>query len=1394
MPLTTIFAALAAGAGTAVRTALLGINSAFTALTLSASRAAASVSSFSTATAGVGSTVSTVQDDNEGLIQGIAQLAFLVGGSLTDAFELAKQVALGFYNAVIGANNELQKQITQNAVVFSQSVRLFDVFGNQISDTVEEIQALQVSFERLIRELDFETRDIVGATDARTRQVLENVVLQTSFIVNQAEGFEDLEEGIKQTTIALTSAFGTFNLPDFQIPQEIRALLQGDVNNPDATLARQLQVSKQEFEKAAGEGRVLQLILEKTRSVTAGNVVAAESLTNSFSNIKNIVETIFLRLGQASFPVVQELVADFAKFLASSEDGIINLALSTGKVVSDALKSAIQLGQNLARLITPVIGLIGGLGDALAQSVIPGFQSIVELVTTLTNGLLGVSDASGIVATNVELIGSAAKVTTKSFNFLLARLQAAVDRGKTLLGIRLALKLAGKESITTAEAAKELREQQERNAEVIISQLATVEKKVNKARLLPEGSEERKRAEAAIQLFVENAQKRLKLLENTDFGAFDGEREKLAGTTAFINARLKSIEATAESSGVALEKVIVTTGEKIANEGSLVQQTIRAIENGLRSLETIAPAVERQEAASLLLSNIDKAAQQGGVSLDELAEKLRQLASDDRNAIDIRIEAQQKLLDILKQQEGQLESLIDLENLRAELAKFEPGADSAINTREELDREVRSAEARLEGAQRRFNALRETEISEQRSELRLLEEQLRKQDADFRKAQEEGRTDDAEFARKKAAELIEDLNSLAANDVGEQINNLGNALNDALASGNFNIKEIAKEFEGLDKNVIDTAIELKNLQLEIDKLEAERPTRIFQAALQEFSRVTSAADAARQQVSTERNAEIERLVRQTTITEEEAAIERIKVEQATSTQQIKIAESRLEALQKLELSSNPEERAQQELEIQQARNEVAQLRLQQIQQEGQLEASIRQNLIATLQTEIEQRQRIEQVQQQTLDLEVQRGEFVVKSLDRQLNLIRSRNELSQAFSDLEVARADKRLSDIEKAIQLNQELQNPRLAKSRRREIRQELEQLGAFGSSQKELEERRDAITKQRQEIEERIAEQREQAEAKSLEFELRKQELALKRQEIEAQISIQRARAEAASLEAEKTRAKLDIRDPELLAPVLEALNQQQAIQNGVVKLREAELGLIKQQQVDQQELAKNQRRSLEASIRAAQIRSGREETGVRPIPLNADQGESPATRQIDKLLNDLRSDLDKFKPTIEELNEVNKDVGEQLQQAVKEANSEVASEVRKSTQAIREIPGKLAEVLKGSQPSPEPTPQPQPLPEDMNIPAANTPLARATNEAGVLPQGISQGLAEQLREQNFNIKGASSGFDRFVDQINQAADRIQQSASASQNSDSGDTINVTNNFPSFDAQRFNLRLSGK
>lgn len=363
---------------------------------------------------GFNNLTSTIRIELEGASKALGDLKMLGGKGLGAITGLGAQFLLlkssiqeaaatlqPFYDALIGSNDRLNQELIKSQVSIANSSRLFNSFGEEILDVGDKIDVTRGRLKTALVQIQRDTRELNGVTTQEVNQIF-NAVLTEGANVLASQGGDVINEATRLAK-GLTAALGTFGLPTSQINQEFRALISGDLNNPDARLIKSLNIKPEDFRKAEQAGKLVDFILERTEAAEAAQKKITEtSVSGAISNIQSVFEDNLRVVGE---PLLEPFVAtlnQFYKLLADNEAEIAAFAKEFGQDLAALFSQIGEIAGRLANNLGPGLIEFTKIVGTTASLVVEGFTKIGgvinatteqydRLVNFLSNGIPGIS-------------------------------------------------------------------------------------------------------------------------------------------------------------------------------------------------------------------------------------------------------------------------------------------------------------------------------------------------------------------------------------------------------------------------------------------------------------------------------------------------------------------------------------------------------------------------------------------------------------------------------------------------------------------------------------------------------------------------------------------------------------------------------------------------------------------------------------------------------------------------------------------------------------------------------------------------------------------------------------------------------------------------------------------
>lgn len=329
----------------------------------------------------------------------LADLAFAFN-NITAATQTAIGFAQQFYSLTIGRSEELNQQLLQVQATLASTSRVFQ--GGIELQGIEAITATRGELEDALRELERRTENIAGLTSQQLNAAFTAILGNAAQLTDQSKEFASSIESATELTTALAPALTTIGLPQQQITQEVRAILQGNIDN-NAVLARTLNITNEQVRQWRSQGVLVDNLIDRVKVFEQASNLAARSVSNIASNIQDIGERIGRNIGdQIQDPLVdalsgveqnlrtneqdiQEFLTFFAQGFATTADEISEELGPAAAELFALVESAAPLVQNLFILISN--GLIGS-----AKLLGPLLTDLGRLINLTTEGLAALSE------------------------------------------------------------------------------------------------------------------------------------------------------------------------------------------------------------------------------------------------------------------------------------------------------------------------------------------------------------------------------------------------------------------------------------------------------------------------------------------------------------------------------------------------------------------------------------------------------------------------------------------------------------------------------------------------------------------------------------------------------------------------------------------------------------------------------------------------------------------------------------------------------------------------------------------------------------------------------------------------------------------------------------------
>ena len=380
--------------------------------------------------------------------RGIAEIGNAVGTATSATADFAKEffevsrglqslldVAMSVYDTFLGSNEQINQSLLKSQTILSQTLDTYDLAGNKVDDLKTKISSFGSALREQQKVLEQDTKELVGVTSEFTLQVFDETLQRFGQLQGQTKEYATDLEGVTKLAGNITAALSSLNLTDqVQLAQETRALLQGDVNSPDSLLARNLGITREQFNQAKAQGELIDLLNEKLEPFRAGNALGSVSITNEMSNIQDAIDIFTRTIGEGLDKTVAVSLNEFRLALES--------ALSNEELIAksrEALTSLISVAQTSIQKVISV-------GRAIQQSGI--LESLLDASTVTFSTIEGViTTVAGAVSSTGQIIKDAQSTVSQ----IVSKIERLVELAKKPIIITIIEKIQGKNEEPSTE-------------------------------------------------------------------------------------------------------------------------------------------------------------------------------------------------------------------------------------------------------------------------------------------------------------------------------------------------------------------------------------------------------------------------------------------------------------------------------------------------------------------------------------------------------------------------------------------------------------------------------------------------------------------------------------------------------------------------------------------------------------------------------------------------------------------------------------------------------------------------------------------------------------------------------------------------------------------------------
>jgi hypothetical protein len=335
-----------------------------------------------------------------GAIEGLSGAVAGLGAALGAALPIiaAAAAALAVVLAVVAALAVAFTGLAVSVGVGLAALLKIGPAGIQLNSELEQVRLGIAAVITSLAQLKVDGIPVDGAEKFRLAMQLAGEQLQKLRVdaVNTVATFEQIApafqaaigpglaagltlDEIRETTVKIVQAASAVGLPLEQVNQEVRAILEGTINE-DARLAKIIGLTPKMVKDFKAAGTLVQELNKRLEGFTQSGVEAAQTLDGLTSNLQ---EALNVFTAEATTRAFGALKGEFARLLPQLFDfknaGIAAQFKTLAQLADDVLVRIIRIGGSIAQ---GIVGWLKRAGDFVAQNraQIDDILNLVELV------------------------------------------------------------------------------------------------------------------------------------------------------------------------------------------------------------------------------------------------------------------------------------------------------------------------------------------------------------------------------------------------------------------------------------------------------------------------------------------------------------------------------------------------------------------------------------------------------------------------------------------------------------------------------------------------------------------------------------------------------------------------------------------------------------------------------------------------------------------------------------------------------------------------------------------------------------------------------------------------------------------------------------------------------
>jgi hypothetical protein len=540
---------------------------------------------------------------------------------------------------------------------------------------------------------------------------------------------------IREITVKVVQAAGALGIPFDQVNQEVRAILEGTINE-DARLAKVLGISNKMVTSWKSQGTLADELNKRLEGFAIAGVAAADTLDGLVSNLQEALNVFSAEATTRAFSALKDEVRKLLPQLFDFKSaGIQEQFKSLTTLADDILVRVVRIGGSIAQDIVSGIKRAGEFVTANRETIdaiLNLCAGVVQQLVEIARQFVGVATSAGTWRTALELVRGVLTAINVVLALVVAQLRDAAPLLRLLILAANAVAISSFPSLGAGAKSGALTADEV--AAQAADQLEFAKGLMSTASASGAGKGEGKKTGGGEKSKVPELQRAL------DRAQIDKD---LAEVQAKFDAVKQDIAASVDAIKGGLDDAILSISEAYRLEALLADKALKAEQDRIDA--EVAAAQKRRDLAvkdldpklkpderKLAVAAEDKKLATEIVKLEAERKRLVEETTDKKNAL-VRDEAkaQQALEDTVAGIENELDAMSRFGGVRAEAAareietRFRETRRQMVANFGEASEQVKKIDALIAGLSQhaKFKEISD-DISTQFSQLRDLEELL----------------------------------------------------------------------------------------------------------------------------------------------------------------------------------------------------------------------------------------------------------------------------------------------------------------------------------------------------------------------------------------------------------------------------------------------------------------------------------------------------------------------------------------------------------------------------------------------------------------------------------------------------------------------------------------------